>query len=109
LQQSLDEARKSGDLEKSGKLNSMMEVIREASAPPPELRLIEEYLDASTDQERREFLEQHREEVTPEFLEMMANLAMQVQAGADAELMQRVSAANRSALRFSMEQKLKSS
>ena len=96
------DARQAGDLERSAKLNQMMEVIEQASAGPPELALIEEYLDIEDDQGRQEFLQEHQEDVTPEFLELLANITVQAQNSEDQELAERAMAANRVALRYSM-------
>jgi hypothetical protein len=107
LSQMLEAARKSGDLERSGKLQQIMEMIEQASAPPPELELIEEYLEAPDDQARLEFLEANQEEITSEFMDMLANIAMQAQSGEDQGFAELVMAANRQALRFSMQRSLR--
>lgn len=107
LSQMLEAARKSGDLERSGKLQQIMEMIEQASAPPPELELIEEYLEAPDDQARLEFLEANQDEITPEFMDMLANIAMQAQSGEDQGFAELVMAANRQALRFSMQRSLR--
>lgn len=101
LQAVLSEARSAGDLERSGKLGQMMEIIEKA-ATPAEMALIEEYLDAEDDAARQAFLEQHSDRISPEFMEMLAGIVLQVQSGEDKEFAQRVMAANRQALRFSM-------
>jgi hypothetical protein len=104
--QMLEQARKQGDLERSGKLQQILDIIEEASAQPPELELVEEYLEAPDDQARRQFLEQHQEAITPEFMDMMANVALQAQSADDQEFAQLVMEANRQLLRFSMERSL---
>jgi hypothetical protein len=101
----LEEARKQGDLQKSAKLNQIIETAQKLNAPP-ELALIEAYLDAGDDQARQAFLETHQAEITVEFLETLANIAAQVQSGDDAEIAAQVRAANRQALRFSMSRNL---
>jgi len=108
LNRILEEARNQGDLEKSSKLGKMAEVIEQANAAPPELELIEEFLEAPDDQAREQFLKINDDKITPEFMEMMANIATQVQAGDDKDLAERVAAANRAALRYSMKRSMQS-
>jgi hypothetical protein len=69
--------------------------------------LIEELLDAPDDSTRRKLLEEHRSEITPEFLAALANIAAQAQSSEDKELSVSIQALNRLALRFSMENALK--
>lgn len=107
LQGMLDEARQQGDLEKSGKLQQIVDVLQQASAPP-ELGLVEEFLDAPDEQARRVFLESNDEAITPEFMELLANISMQVQSGDDKEFASRVAEANRQALRYNMQRNLRS-
>jgi hypothetical protein len=106
VEQMLAAARESGDLDQSSKLQQMIEVIQQASSGPPEMELIEEYFDLPDEQERQQFLEAHQDEVTSDFLNLLANVAMQVQSGDDQEFAERAAAANRQALRFSMQRSL---
>jgi len=104
----LDEARKNGDLEKSSKLQMIANVVQQASANPPEVELVEQYLETSDDQARRDFLMNHEDEITDQFLEVLSGIISQVQASNDKELLEHVMAANRQVLRFSMEKNLRS-
>jgi hypothetical protein len=106
LQSLLGEARQQGDLEKSSKLQQMVEVLQQASAPP-ELGLVEEFLDAPDDQARQIFLEANAEAITPEFMDLLANISMQAQSGEDKEFASHVAAASRQALRYNMQRNLK--
>lgn len=101
------ETRKSGDLAKLEKLQTVVNVLKQASAPPPELALIEELLAVEEDAGRRAWLEEHRKEVTPEFMETMTALLAQAQNGEDEELLSHLQSAYRAVLRFSMEANLK--
>lgn len=107
LNRAMDAARKQGDLGQIGKLQKINDTLQQVSAAPPEVALIEELLEAPDDQSRREIMQAHKEEITPEFLSALANIATQVQSSDDKELTDRVIALNRQALRFSMEQNLK--
>jgi hypothetical protein len=104
----LEQARKEGDLSKSAKLQEILDVIEAENAAPPELELLEEYLEAQDEEERRKFLEEHEAEITQEFLDMLANLAVQSQASDDKEFAELAMTANRQALRFSMQRSMRS-
>ncbi|HLE51863.1 MAG TPA: CpXC domain-containing protein [Anaerolineales bacterium] len=108
LNAELQAVRKTGDLEKIGKLQAIAAVLQQASAPPPEIALIEELLDAPDDQARRRLLEEKREQITPEFLQMLSGLVTQVmESNQEAEFIERFKAVNRLVLRFSMETNLR--
>lgn len=105
LQQMLDEARRQGNLDKSGKYQQMIQTLQQASAPP-EMNLIEEYLESPDEAARKAFLESHRAQITPEFIELLANIAVQMQSAEDKEFAAQVTAANRQALRFAMQRSM---
>jgi hypothetical protein len=107
LNDKLEAARKQGDLEKLGKLQKVVDVLQQVSSTPPEFTLIEELLEAPDDDSRRQMLESHSEEITPDFLNALANLSAQMQNSDDKEFAERVNALNRQAMRFSMARNLK--
>lgn len=107
VQESLEAARKNGDLETSAKLNQIEELIRQASAQPPEIEFLEELLDAEDEAARKELLESNQEKITQEFFQMLSGLMAQVvDSDRDPELVEKVKAINRQVLRFSMQAKL---
>lgn len=108
LNSEMEAARQGGDLARIEKLQQVVNVIQQASAPPPEIALIEELLDAPDDQATRRLMEEHKDQITPDFLQMLSGLLAQVQqSGQDSELLQRLQRLNRQALRFSMEMNLR--
>lgn len=107
LNAELAEARKKGDLDRIGKLQSITNVIQQASAPPAEIALIEELLDAEDENARRSWLEAHSQQITPEFIDTLTALMAQSQNSEDEELTERLQNAYRSALRYSMELNMK--
>jgi hypothetical protein len=103
LQTEIESARKSGDLERSSKLQEVMKIIQEASTPPPEIVLIEKLLEASSEEDQMRLLEEHEQEITPEFLQTLSALATEVQqSGSDSELGERLQSLHRLAMRVSM-------
>ncbi|MFC1878629.1 CpXC domain-containing protein [Chloroflexota bacterium] len=108
LNKFLEEARQAGDLERSSKLGQMIDVLEKASSGPPELTLIEAFLDIEDDPGRQAFLQENQDEITPSFMELLANIAVQVQNGDDPDLAERAMAANRAAMRYSMSKSMSS-
>ena len=103
----LQNARSSGDLTRIGQLQQIQKVIEEASAPPPQVALIEELLSTETDAEMQRKLESHESEITAEFLELLAGFNNQLQNGEDKELAQRINTLNRMAVKLSMSRNFK--
>jgi hypothetical protein len=108
IESMLQESRDQGDLDRSGKLQKIIEILQKASAPPPEMALIEDYLDVADDEKRKQFLQDHSDQIDEGFMELLANLTVQTGAGQDKELAERVMAANRQAIRFVMQRNLRS-
>jgi hypothetical protein len=107
LRQTQEAARKQGDLEKLGKIQKVMDVIQQANSEPPEIALIEELLDSPDDASMRQKLNEHIEEITPDFLSALGNIASQIDSSGDQELINKVHSLNRLALRTSMEKNLR--
>jgi hypothetical protein len=107
LQQALEEARKSGDLDKINKLNQIEEMIRQASEQPPEIEFLEELLEAPDEETRQQLLESNQEKITPEFFQMLSGLMAQVaDSDQEPELVAKFQDVNRQVLRFSMRSNL---
>ena len=85
----------------------MVSVINQASAPPPEIGLIEDLVDAPDDVERRKLLETNSEQITPEFIDAITNIVSQVDNSGDKELADRIKAVHRLVVRYSMENQLR--
>ena len=107
VNQRLESARSQGDLELIGKLQQILDVIKDASDPPPGFAVIEALLAEEDPKKRRAILEEHEEEITPEFMSMLSSIIVQAQSGEDKELAERASEVNREVLRFSMERNIR--
>ncbi len=101
-------ASQQGNLEKLGKLQEIINTLQKYSAPPPEIELIEELINAGTDEARRKIMDEHAEEITPEFLSMLSSLASQGESeGQSPEVTKQLKDLSRLALRFSMQANMK--
>jgi hypothetical protein len=87
-------------------LNQVSGVLQQASRTPPELELMEELLDVEDEAGRRQWLEAHREDITPEFMDMMTAVMSQSQSNDDPELNQRMQETYAAVIKFSMESNL---
>jgi uncharacterized protein YihD (DUF1040 family) len=101
----LEVSRKNGDLEKSSKLNEILQALEEANKQP-ELELIEELLSIEDDEAVRARLTEMEAEITPEFMELLMGLVQQTQSGEAPDLAERIQKIYRMALRMSMEANL---
>ncbi|MFU8772070.1 MAG: hypothetical protein ACNA8H_06590, partial [Anaerolineales bacterium] len=103
LHTEIEAARKAGEIERSSKLQEILNLIQQASTPPPEIALIEKLLESDSEEEQRSILEAHNQEITPDFLQTLSGLATEVQqSGGDSELSERLQSLHRLAMRISM-------
>jgi len=108
LQDELQAARQKADLERIGKLQKVIAVVEEASAPPPELELIDKLVSTSDESERQKLLAENANMITPEFIDLLNNLMVQSETQAQLkEAKEQIEQAYSSALRFSMQANLK--
>jgi hypothetical protein len=103
----MEAARKSGDLERISKLKQVEEVVDNASAPPPEVALIQELLEAAgSETELTKKLEEHKKEITSEFMDILSSLIVRTESGEDEELKARMNKVFSAALRITMTENL---
>jgi len=107
VNRSLDAARKNGDLELSAKLQQIVAALQSMEEAPPEVAFIEELLQTPNDAARQQLLESHADQVTPDFLSLLMNLAGQMEEE-QPEMAGQLKALYRQALRFSMQRNLAS-
>jgi len=111
VSQMLRQASDKNDYARMGKLQKMMEVLQEASAPPPEVAFIEELLDAPDDTAIEKMLGENAEAVNEDFMNTLGGLMAQIeQAGPGNPEAQAVSEklekVYKVALKFSMKKNL---
>ncbi len=106
LNTSLQAAREAGDLERSARLQELVDYVRSLSSAPPEVEFIEALLEAQDPAERRKLLEENNDQVTDELISALTNIVAQVDEGQDQELTAQIKELHRQVLRFSMERNL---
>ncbi len=107
LNAEMEVSRTKADMERIGKLQRVAQVLQQASAPPPEVALIEELLDNPDEASMNAALDANRDELTPEFMDTLTALFSQVQNSGDPELKTRFDMLYRLAVRRSMEAGMK--
>jgi hypothetical protein len=80
LNMMLRQASEQKDAQRMEKLQQVVAVLQAASAPPPELALIEEMLETETDAELEAKFKEHEQEISQEFIDMLGNLIAQIEA-----------------------------
>ena len=111
VNQMLRQASEKSDYTRMGKLQKMVEILREVSTPP-EVAFIEQLLDAPDDMALDKMLEENRDLINDQFMEALIGLVAQVdqateQGNPEAKaLREKLSKVYKSALRFSMQKNM---
>jgi hypothetical protein len=74
LNRALQEANQKNDAVRMPKLQQVVEVLQSASAPPPELALLQELLQAADEAALSKLLEERAAQLTPEFASVVASV-----------------------------------
>jgi Mg2+ and Co2+ transporter CorA len=109
--QMLRQASEKNDYARMGKLQKMIEVLRQASTPP-EVEFIEHLLDAPDDATLDKMLEDNKDMVNDEFLQALIGLVAQVDQAAEqgnpeaSALSEKLSKLYKTAMKFSMKKNM---
>jgi len=114
VSQMLRQASEKNDYARMGKLQKVMEVLQEASAPPPEVAFIEQLLEASDQGAVEKMLAENEELVNDNFMNTISGLMAQLEAQGQAnqgnkqaeELTEKLESVYKAALKFSMKKKM---
>jgi primosomal protein N' len=99
-------ALKAEDKDRQQKLEQIIAVIQQATLPPG-AELIQKLIDAPDEEARKKFMEENREAITPELVETLTGLLVQLEAGENKEMAEKVRAIYRAAVRMSMQSSMK--
>lgn len=104
----LEEARGSGDLERSAKLNQLHTMIEEANKPPAEVQFIEELMQVDGEEGIKALLEANPDKMTDEFMQMLMGVVQQYeQQGAPPHLTEKLQSIHKVAIKVNMAKNLK--
>jgi hypothetical protein len=112
LKGELNTANQKKDQARLDKLNQIVAVLQQASQPTEEIAIIEDLLEAPDETSLRQVLEANKEAINDEFLQFFGNILNQAQSQSasqkqDPRMIEKLQSIYRTALRFSMEAKLK--
>ncbi len=110
VNQMLKDASEKNDYARMGKLQKMIQVLQDASAPPPEVAFIEQLIQAPDDAAMEQMLKANDAMVNQQFLDSLSGLVSQMEAQGDnpeAKAMgERLGEVYRVALRYSMKKNM---
>jgi hypothetical protein len=113
LNRLLQDANKKNDTVLMPKLQEIVAVLQAASAPPPELALLEEMLATSDESALNKMIEQHAGELTSEFTTMVASVISRSEeqagkkpSGEEAQILEKLQLIYRAILKFTMKKNL---
>ena len=111
VNQMLRQASEKNDYTRMGKLQKMVEVLREVSTPP-EVALVEQLLDAPDEASLEQMLEANKAMINDQFMQAVIGLVGQVEQAAEQgnpeakALSEKINAIYKTALKFSMKQNM---
>jgi hypothetical protein len=114
VSQMMRQSSEKNDYVRMGKLQKMIEVLQEASAPPPEVAFIEQLLEAPDDATIEKMLDENEDMVNDEMMNMLSGLMAQLEAqGGDGpggeqakQLSEKLESLYKTALKFSMKKNM---
>ncbi|NJN43971.1 MAG: hypothetical protein HC806_04105 [Anaerolineae bacterium] len=104
----LEAARKAGDLQRSGKLQEVLDALDELSAPPPEVQVLNDLIAIENPDERQALLEALPPDAVSAIAEALAGVMGQIEASGDTALLNQVQTVYKQVLKFSMRMRMKS-
>jgi hypothetical protein len=114
LQQALQDANRKNDSERMPKLQQVVAVLQQASAPPPELELLEQFLGAPDEASLNKLIEENADKLTPEFSGVVASIINRTEGeGGEApsdeekQVMEKLQAVYKAVLKFTMKKSMK--
>jgi len=113
LNHTLQDANKRNDSFLMPKLQEIVAVLQQSSAPPPEMALLEKMLATSDETELNKIIEQHTAEITPEFSSIIASVISHSEeqaggktSGEEGQMLEKLQSIYRAILKFTMKKNL---
>jgi hypothetical protein len=113
LNQALQEANQKNDAERMPKLQQVVNVLQQASAPPPELQFLEELLAAPDEVELNKRIETHADSITPELTSVIASVMARTEgesgekpSAEESQMMEKLEKVYRAVLKFTMKKNM---
>ncbi len=102
LEEELKAARQKGDLQRSARLNQVVEILQKLSSPPPQAVLLDALVNTTDPQKRQQLLERNAALVDQQLAEALAQLAAEYQnrPGVPQELKTHLNTVHQEVVRF---------
>jgi hypothetical protein len=107
LKTAQEDSRQRGDLERSSKIQTVVNVIEKASAPPPEVELLESLLATENDADLEKMIHENQDKFTAEFLQVLNSIVAQSTNTENPEVGKKLQAIYGAVMRSSMQANLK--
>jgi hypothetical protein len=108
LQTALEDAKQRDDAARTEKLQKVVDVIEKASAPPPEVELIQKLVSSKDDAELEILMKENSVKFTPEFFQLLNSVVLQGENKQNPEVKQKLEKVYAAVTRFSMQSKMQS-
>jgi uncharacterized protein YjgD (DUF1641 family) len=102
LNQALAKAQQEDNQERLARLTPIVQLIQQLITPGSNPELMEALMDAPDDAARNQIVNDHADEISPQFIESLSAMMMQLEDSEDTELAEKVKAAYRAVLKASM-------
>ena len=103
LNRNLQQAAQDENAELHTKLQSLLDLIQQMLTPGYNPQLLQSLVEAKDEAEREQILAENAAEITPEFVESLSGMVLQLQESEDQELAEKIRAAYRATLKVSMQ------
>ncbi len=107
LKTAQEDSRQRGDLERSSKIQTVLNVIEKASAPPPEVELLESLLATENDADLEKMIHENQDKFTAEFLQVLNSIVAQSTNTENPEVGKKLQAIYGAVMRSTMQANLK--
>jgi hypothetical protein len=106
LRTALEDAKQRDDKERLVKLEKLVAVIEKASAPPPEVELIQRLISAQDDAALQQMMEENADKFTNQFFQVLNSIVVQGESNPKEDVQKRLEHVFNAVTKFSMQSKL---
>ena len=106
LRTALEDAKQRDDKERLAKLEKLVAVIEKASAPPPEVELIQKLISTPDDAALQKMMEENADKFTNQFFQVLNSIVVQGESNQKKDVQERLEHVFNAVTKFSMQSKL---
>ena len=106
LRTALEDAKQRDDKERLAKLEKLVAVIEKASAPPPEVELIQKLISTPDDAALQKMMEENADKFTNQFFQVLNSIVVQGESNQKKDVQERLEHVFNAVTKYSMQSKL---